>query len=511
MAAPSRRAFLRDLGLGAVAAAAAPTLLRGFGPGRPWQDEAARITFGALEPLATLMQERSADELLPVVVAKLRDGVSLREVVAAGALANARVFGGEDYTGYHCAMALMPAWRMASRASDPRLAPLPVLKVLHRNTTRIQQFGGTRKETLVKVAPAAGAVDASSLVEAERRPDVDLAERVFARCAEGGDLAAFEALQALVRDNVDVHQVVLAWSAWDLLQATGREHAHVLLRQSLRHCVSRERGRIRSGSKAPAIRTLLPALVEEHGLDREPKRAQALDDAAFERLSRTCFAGSQGDAARAVAAALAAGSDPEAVGEAISLAAVRLVLHDPGARNEAPGKPIGSVHGASVGVHASDSAHAWRNIARVASHRTRMASLVTAAWHTAGQARSMDVDVPFNAASRAEVASLAARELPAALETAIRERAQGRAVSLVERYGALDQPSAPLIDLLLTHAVTHDGALHNEKFFRAAVASFETTRAAFRWFHLAGLARVCASSFGFDAPGLVEARRLLTA
>src|SRR5207248_4949203 len=87
----------------------------------------------------------------------------------------------------------------------------------------------------------------------------------------------------------------------------------------------------------------------------------------------------------AVAAALAEGFSPEAVGEAISLAANRLLLCDPG-RGEADGpKYKGSVHGDSVGVHASDAANAWRNIARVSNHRNAVASLIVGAYHTAGE------------------------------------------------------------------------------------------------------------------------------
>ena len=47
-------------------------------------------------------------------------------------------------------------------------------------------------------------------------------------------------------------------------------------------------------------------------------------------MSQTIYASSREQAAEAVAEALAEGSSPEAVGEAISLAANQLVLHDPG-------------------------------------------------------------------------------------------------------------------------------------------------------------------------------------
>src|SRR5204863_9557514 len=104
------------------------------------------------------------------------------------------------------------------------------------------------------------------------------------------------------------------------------------------------------------------------------------------------YAGSRADAAGAAAAALAEGMWPEDVGEAISLAANRLVLGDKGMLKQCaqPGKPEGSVHGASVGVHASDSANAWRNIARVSNERNTIASLIVGAYHTAGQTHGLN-------------------------------------------------------------------------------------------------------------------------
>ena len=71
----------------------------------------------------------------------------------------------------------------------------------------------------------------------------------------------------------------------------------------------------------------------------------------------------------AVAEALAEGMDSEAVGEAISLAANLLVLHDPGRReqNSSPEKPAGCVHGDSIGVHASARpAFRWRQLIALA-------------------------------------------------------------------------------------------------------------------------------------------------
>src|SRR5947207_7416152 len=95
------------------------------------------------------------------------------------------------------------------------------------------------------------------------------------------------------------------------------------------------------------------------------------DDAWLEELAETIFRGSREQAADAVAQSLRDGYSPEAIGEAISIAANMLVLHDPGRPQQWANadKPLGSCHGDSVGVHASDAANAWRNIVRISNPR----------------------------------------------------------------------------------------------------------------------------------------------
>ena len=114
-----------------------------------------------------------------------------------------------------------------------------------------------------------------------------------------------------------------------------------------------EEKNIRKYTAADALRTLLPRLLDEYRLLGRPAGDRQPDDAWVEQISQTIYASDRSKAADAVAAALADGVAPEAIGEAISLAANQLVLHDPG-RPEADtaAKPKGSVHGASVGVHA---------------------------------------------------------------------------------------------------------------------------------------------------------------
>jgi hypothetical protein len=94
-------------------------------------------------------------------------------------------------------------------------------------------------------------------------------------------------------------------------------------------------------------------------------------------------------------------------------------------------------------------------------------------------------------------------------EEAIRGNLQARASALVQRYGELGHAPRPIFDLLLRYAISEDGALHAEKFYRTVSEEFATTRAAFRWRHLVALARVTASEFGRPAAGISEAKTLL--
>jgi hypothetical protein len=100
-------------------------------------------------------------------------------------------------------------------------------------------------------------------------------------------------------------------------------------------------------------------------------------------------------------------------------------------------------------------------------------------------------------------------QLIAEAESAIRSGDQARTCALVYRYGDLDRPTRPVFDLLLRYAVSEDGALHAEKYYRTVVEEFGSTRKAFRWRHLTALARVTASECGRAAPGYAEARELL--
>ena len=412
----SRREFLADVGQGMLVATLGSAASLELGLSRALADDSApRLTFGALEPLVSLMQETPPDKLLPLLVNKLNAGADLKTLVTAAALANARAFGGQDYTGYHTFMALGPAYQIAAELPPERKA-LPVLKVLYRNSSRIQDQGAHHQDTLHPVSPAES-VDprrgGELLRESVRAVDWDGAESRFAALAKGPAGEAYNHLQFAVQDEVDVHRVVLAWRAWVMLELSGEEHAHTLLRQSVRYCVNTEQQMRDKNYPRSDVRQVLPRLLDEHRLVGKPLGDRRAEDGWVEQLARTIFSGTREQAADAAAAALAEGMHPEDVGEAMSLAANLLVLHDPGRleQNSSPGKPPGCVHGDSVGVHASDASNAWRNIARVGNPQNRVASLIVGAYHTAGQMDRVTKD-PYPYAELLDEVEATERRIP---------------------------------------------------------------------------------------------------
>ena len=292
--------------------------------------------------------------------------------------------------------------------------------------------------------------------DATRRRDFSAAERTLAALARGSLEDAYNDLQYIVQDHANVHRVVLAWRAWALLDLTGKEHAQTLLRQSVRFCCDEEGG-IRKQGDDP-LRTLLPTLLERAGSHGGSTRQAQPDDGWVERFSQLVYSSSRAQAATAAADALAEGIAPETIGEAIALAANQLVLHDPGRQKaEGASKPKGSVHGASVGVHASDAANAWRNIARVSNHRNTLASLIVGAYHTAGQSGGLSAKpYPF-AEHREKVRSVAEDALLPEAEAAIKAKDQVRACALVHRYGETGRAARPVFDMLLRYAISEDG------------------------------------------------------
>src|SRR4029077_6880115 len=161
------------------------------------------------------------------------------------------------------------------------------------------------------------------------------------------------------------------------------------------------------------------------------------------------------EAAEAVAAALDEGMAPEALGEAISLAANQLILRDAGRspREVQANKPVGSVHGDSIGVHACDSANAWRNMARASNPRNTAACLILGAYQVAEDRVNRGGDFlhwsprPLHADLEPVTATDEATFLQdAGAET--RANDQAKACAIVQKYGDSGHSEQPVFGLM---------------------------------------------------------------
>jgi hypothetical protein len=352
-------------------------------------------------------------------------------------------------------------------------------------------------------------ITGEELQSVTRKADYKGAERIMASLASQSPEKVFNLVQYPVQDTTNVHRVVLAWRAWLAIDLVGTQHANTLLRQSVQFCLKASESRIRDSRPDPELWTLLPKLLDQYKLLSGPSGNRQGDDQWIEELAWTFFRSGRAEAADAAAQALAAGFAPNQVGEAMSVAANLLLLHDPGRSKDGDGDKVkGSVHGASVGVHASDAANAWCNISRVSNHRNAIASLLVGAYHTAGQSpHVMREQWPLK---MDDVESIDDKgKLLGQAEQAVRNRDQALAGASAQRYGDVGGSSRELLNMLIKYATSEDGALHAEKYFRTVTEEFANTRPSLRWRQLVGLARVSASEYGTPAPGYREACELL--
>ncbi|NQV28176.1 MAG: hypothetical protein HQ518_27810 [Rhodopirellula sp.] len=516
MSSTTRREFLTDVSRGMLVAGIGTSLATDLGFSTTFAEEGSdELSFGKYDALVDLLQSTPQQKLQPVLVEKLKKGeTDLRSLIAAAALANAETFGGQDYVGFHTAMAMLPAWNMTAMLPTER-QPLPILKVVYRNSQQCQSLGGASMKTLKALHDAEHAAEHASdeniglqIRDAARKPDMDRAEQLFGTLQDAPVQDEFNALQPAVQDDINVHRFVFAHRTYGLVGFLGKEHAHTLLRQCVRFCVDHEQNRIQRKYPESPIRTVLPKLLDQYKLVGKPLGKRDPGDAAVDDLARTVYNGPPHRSADAVAAALADGIDPEVVGEAISLASNMLVLRQ--------GPDKWRTHGDAAGVHSSDATNAWRNMARVTDPAHAITGLMVAAYHSASHSPFKDEAYPTEE-HRRSIKATGAAELLAEAGDAIRHNDQARAAAAIQIYDEQGHPADGVFQSLIGYTISEDGRLHGEKFFHTVREEYRTTRPAFRSRQLVALARVTASAYGYDrddkhgfrAPGYEEACRLI--
>jgi len=489
----NRRAFLSDVGRGMLAAGLGGSLANDLGFSTAFAEQGSdSIPLGEYTALVELMRNTPAAKLQPLLAAKILKGeTDLKQLIAAGALANAVTFGGCDYVGFHTAMAMLPALEMSRQLATNRQL-LPVLKVLYRNAQQIQNVGGASQTTLqaLDAAEHASEGDVGVLIrDACRNVDVALGENLLAKVGDS-PLDAFNALQPAMQDDLNVHRFVFAHRTYGLVSLLGKEYAYSLLRQCVRFCANHEQMRIDHKQPESPIRTVVPKLLDQYKLVGKKLGKRDPGDGAVDELSQAIYYGPRDRAAEVAAAALAEGFDPEIVGEAISLASNLYVLRQ--------GSDKWRTHGDSAGVHSSDATNAWRNMARVAESGHAVSGLIVAAYHAGIQSAPFQTPAYPIDEHRALVKTSNGAGLLAETEDAIRNNDQGRATAAIQIYGERGYEVAPVFDLMLKYAVSEDGRLHGEKFYHTVREEYRTTRPAFRWRQIVALARVTSSAYGFN-------------
>lgn len=493
MTPSTRRAFLTDVGRGMLAAGLGTAVATDLGFSTAFAAEGAEsIPLGDYAPLVELMRNTPADKLQLLLARKIQNGeVNLKQLIAAGSLANAVTFGGCDYVGFHTAMAMLPALEMSRLLTSGR-EPLPVLKVLYRNTQQIQNVGGASHTELAALHAAEHGAEGDlglQIREACRKPDVNQGEALLSQVGDS-PLDAFNALQPAIQDDMNVHRFVFAHRTYGLVGLLGKDYSYSILRQCVRLCADHERMRIEHKQAESPIRVLMPKLMDQFKLAGLTPGQRDPGDAAVEALCMAIYTGPRDRAAEAAAAALAEGIAPEVVGEAISMASNLYVLRQ--------GPDKWRTHGDSAGVHSSDATNAWRNMARIADSRHAISGLIVAAYHAGIQSPPFQSPPYPTDEHRTLIKIQDAKGLLAEAEDAIRNNDQGRATAAIQIYGDRGYPVEPVFELMLKYAISEDGRLHGEKYYHTVREEYRTTRPAFRWRQVVGLARVTASAYGYN-------------
>src|SRR5439155_23699840 len=109
--------------------------------------------------------------------------------------------------------------------------------------------------------------------EAARAMKLAQAEQIFA-ALPGTAEQTYDDVQLMIQDDLNVHRVVLAWRAWEVLDFIGKDHARDMLRQTVRFCSDP-----RHTNRAHPIQKVLPKLLVAHRLLAARPGSKKVNDA----------------------------------------------------------------------------------------------------------------------------------------------------------------------------------------------------------------------------------------
>ena len=494
-----------------------------------------------IEPLVRFVEETDPSEILAATLAKLNEGVTIREMLAAAALAVARSSDlppGHHGGPVHPLSGIHAVHNLAARLSG-EMRWVPVLQNVALANRHIHHpamgpyimpelepvdAAGLPESTYVGGTPGRypGQVDERRLIDATK--EAFLKARGFTAMAERHFLWLLPVIPrdelldliltiAVPKNQLDDHNFLFPIFTWRALEWLGWEYAPVLTRPSIRYIAR---------PPAPPDVSELEAVIEEYGLlDRPPREATGPDEVPA--------VGALGEAIGAcddyrqlpslIGRALADGLSLEGAGEALSIGAATLYLR--------------SVLGNPMDVHLHTGANNRRYLVRAGSGislRNKLLALMN--WHTGPEVRNTQVVLsPIPDPDPARVAALPHRgqaQLLDAIADSIAAQpridlmkvgniGQLRAlpevqetVSLAQQYANLRyDPEAFFVRLGEIACRDNFTEMHAYKHHQAAYEEFQRTRGDYRWLHLVSAAKAAAISHGKMVNIYEEVRELL--
>src|SRR5262245_48666434 len=480
------------------------------------------VRFSAdIEPLVEFVEETEPGRILEAPLGKLREGVPVRTLLTASALAVTR--SSDLPPGHH---------------GGP-LHPLVGIHALHHTVERVT--GEQRYLPILHhVALSNKHINHPNMgpyILADAEPldsgGVEATKKAFLACVDRGlyngadrhflwlwdNVPHGEALDLLLtvaipKNMLDDHYFIFPMFTWRALDWLGHEHTKFLMRPAVRY-VSRF-------PTPPVLKDIEPLLDEYQlltrplGLHTSPDETVAIGRLG-EAITRTDV---YAEIPRMLAEALAGGLSLEGTGEALSIGAAGLFMR--------------SLTGNPMDVHLHTGVNLRRYLLKVpgVSLRNKLLALLT--WHTGPEVRSTQNRMePPPQPDPGAVAALPHRsqgELLDALAESIFTQpptdwskvtnlGQMRAVPEVKSTVNLAQQYADLgydPDVLiarLAELVVHDNftEMHAFKHHQATFEEFHTTRLPWRWRHLVSAVQASAISYGKNMEVYEEAVELLHA
>lgn len=336
----TRRHFLRTgLAAGALTGLGDLSFLSGL---RPVSAQEARVSAEHvrldpnIEPLVRLIEETPRNALLEEIGARIKRGLSYRELLAALQLAGVKNVEPRPSVGFkfHCVL-VVNSCHLASLASPAEHRWLPLFWALDYYKSAAQRDVEERGDWTM------AAVNESALPPAHRAHDVfidamenwdeeaaDAAVAALSRSAGTNEI--YESFYRLgARDFRSIgHKAIFVANSQRTLQCIGREHAEPILRSLAYALLNHEEGnpaeRDAEADRPYRRNQELVTTIREDWLDGQ------IDRGATEELIQTLRTGSNDDCCDLVVRQLNAGVSPQSVWDGLFVGAGELLMRQPG-------------------------------------------------------------------------------------------------------------------------------------------------------------------------------------